>query len=114
LVLQNVAEALLMSLLVLLTSGILIYLLDGLYFQYTGFHAMNLADNWLLFCIICLVLFVLGIIGTSYTGIEFSFSSTFKSVVPVNTFKKVLLAFQFALASIVLIATLTMYKQISF
>ena len=72
--------------------------------------------NWPLLIIVLLVTFVFGMLGTSYSGLYLSFSSALINTEKksVNTFKKVLLGFQFAVASVIIIATITMNKQIDF
>jgi len=70
----------------------------------------------LLSIIILLVTFVFGLLGTSYSGVYLSFSNTLisKDRISVNVFKKVLLGFQFAIATVIVIVALTMNKQINF
>lgn len=116
LLLQNGIETLVMSLLILLISGILIFTFDNLYFHYTGFHAIDITGDWLLLMIIFLITCIFGLLGTSYAGLFISFSNTLisKGGTSVNTFKKVLLGFQYGIASIIIIATITMDKQINF
>lgn len=57
-----------------------------------------------------------GLLGTSYSSAYLSFSSRLinKEVASVRVFKKGLLGFQFAIASIILIVTFTMNQQIDF
>ena len=113
---QNGMESLIMTFLVMLLSGLLILTLDNLYFQYSGLHAIEIADNWRLLLIIFSLTFVFGMLGTSYAGVNLSVSGIFnsKSGINVNVFKKGLLGIQFSIASIIIIATLTMNKQVDF
>lgn len=116
LVLQSAMESGIMVVLVLLVAGILVLAFNNTYFQYSGFQALDITGQWLLLLVIPLITFGFGLLGTSYSGVYLSFSNTLVNTkkTSVNTFKKVLLGFQFAIASIIIIATLTMNKQIDF
>lgn len=116
LVLQSAMESGIMTVLVLLVAGILVVAFTNTYFQYSGFQALDITGQWFLLLVIPLITFGFGLLGTSYSGVYLSFSNTLVNTkkTSVNTFKKVLLGFQFAIASIIIIATLTMNKQIDF
>ncbi|MGD1839716.1 MAG: ABC transporter permease [Thermonemataceae bacterium] len=116
LLLQSVLESCMMTLLILIVSSALVFIFDKFYFDYTGFQSINIIDNWELLLGILLTTFLFGLLGTSYSGAYLSFSSRLinKEVVSIRIFKKGLLGFQFALASIILIVTLTMNQQIDF
>ncbi|WP_282162147.1 ABC transporter permease [Ulvibacterium marinum] len=116
LVLQSAMESGIMTVLVLLVAGILVLAFNTTYFQYSGFQALDITGQWLLLLGIPLITFGFGLLGTSYSGVYLSFSGNLVSTkkTSVNTFKKVLLGFQFAIASIIIIATLTINKQIDF
>ncbi len=113
---QSAIESIIMTVLVLLISGLLILCFDNLYFHYTKFHALDLADKWPLLLTILLLIFVTGLLGTGYSGMYLSFSGSVNSrdETGANTFKKILLGFQFVIASVILISTLTMNRQLSF
>lgn len=116
LLIQSGLESFVMTLLVLLISAILIFAFDKAYFDYTGFTSINITDNWLLLLSIFLITFFFGLLGTSYSGTYLSFSSKLlnREGGTVRIFKKGLLGFQFAIASVILIVTLTMNRQIDF
>ena len=116
LLLQSVIESWTMTLLVLMISAVLIFTFNNVYFEYTSYQAIDITRNWLLLLIILFIIFVFGLLGTSYSGVHLSFSSPLinKGGTSANTFKKVLLGFQFAITSVILIATLTMNKQVNF
>jgi len=116
LLIQSGIESLVMTLLALVISGIIVLILNDLYFQYTGFLATGISGNWLLLLIITIITFVIGLIGASYSGIYLSLSPKLidRESASINSFKKVMLGFQFAIASVILIATLTVNKQINF
>ncbi len=116
LVFQSAMESGIMTVLVLLVAAILVLAFTNTYFQYSGFQALDVTNQWLLLLVIPLITFGFGLLGTSYSGVYLSFSGNLVNTkkTSVNTFKKVLLGFQFAIASIILIATLTMNKQIHF
>ena len=113
---QSVLESGVMTLLILIISAALIILFDPLYFDYTGFESINMIDHWPLLTGMLLSTFLFGLLGTSYSGAYLSFSSRLihQEVVSVRIFKKGLLGFQFAIAAIILIVTLTMDQQIDF
>lgn len=116
LVLQSAMESGIMTVLVLGVAGILVLAFTNTYFQYSGFQALDVSGQWLLLLGLPLITFGFGLLGTSYSGVYLSFSgnlvNTQKS--SVNSFKKVLLGFQFAIAAIILIATGTMNQQIHY
>lgn len=116
LVLQSAMESGIMTVLVLLVAGILVVAFNNTYFQYSGFQALDITGQWLLLLVIPLITFGFGLLGTSYSGVYLSFSGTLVNTgkTSVNTFKRVLLGFQFAIASIIIIATITMNRQIDF
>ena len=113
---QSATESSLITLFVLVLSGILVLTLDEFYFYYTGFSAIEFSSNWPLILIAILFIFSLGLVGTSSSGIHFSFSNSLKNnnSPTLDKFKKFLLGFQFTVASIIIIATLTINKQIGF
>ncbi|MEM9337996.1 MAG: ABC transporter permease [Bacteroidota bacterium] len=113
---QSVLESCVMTWLVLIISSILVFTFDGFYFDYTGFQSINIIANWPLLLGILLITFLFGLLGTSYSGAYLSFSRRLihKEVMSIRVFKKGLLGFQFAVASIILIVTLTMNQQIDF
>jgi len=116
LLLQGGIESMTMTLLVLMISGILVYSFNNLFFDNAGFSALDFTGNWPLLLIILLITFIFGLLGTSYSGVYLSFSSILinKGATSANTFKKVLLGLQFAISSVIIIAALTMNKQINF
>ncbi len=116
LLLQSAMDSWIMTSLALMISGILIVALDNLYFQYSGFHSLDIVANWPLLIIILFVIFLFGLLGTSYPGVYLSFSGTLINMdkASINAFKKVLLGFQFTVASVIIIATITMHRQIDF
>ncbi len=113
---QSAAESSIMTLLAMVISGILIAAFDNVYFKYSGFSALDLMSNGYILIIVLFVTFVFGLIGNGYSGMYLSFSSA-----PMNTekkststFKRILLGFQFAVASVIIMATITMTEQIDF
>lgn len=116
LIIQSTTESLVMTLLVLTISLLLVLVFNTLYFEYTGFHSFTITGNWLLLISMLLITFVFGLLGTSYSGAYLSFSSRLihNEGKTVSLFKKLLLGIQFAIASAILIVTLTMEKQIDF
>ena len=113
---QSVLESGVMTFLALIVSILLVLIFSKLYFDYTGFQAINMMDDWPLLLGILLTTFLFGLLGTSYSGIYLSFSGRLitKEVASVRVFKKGLIGFQLAIASILLMATLTMNRQIDF
>lgn len=116
LVLQSAVESLAMVLLVILLSIGLIFFFEKFYTGYSGFVSWSLEGNGLLIAILVLLIFVSGLLGSSYSGIYLSFSSHLipQRGVGIQLFKKILLGFQYSIASIVLIITLTMGRQLDF
>ncbi len=116
LLLQTGVESLIMTLLVLMISAVLIVAFDHLYYRYTGFLTLDLTGHWPLVMVIFLVIFILGLLSTTYSGVYLTFSGRLinRDGASVGTLKKVLLGFQFVMAVVILIATLTMDRQIHF
>ena len=116
LLMQSALESFILAVLVFAIATGLVLMFDQLYFDYTGFQSIKLSGNWLLLLSIFLITFFFGLLGTSYSGayLSFSGSSIDKEGTSVRVFKKVLLGFQFAMASVMLIVTLTMNRQIQF
>ena len=114
--LQSGAESLVMTVLVMMISSMVILLTNQLYLTYTSFQPFSLSENWLLLLSLFLLTFVLGLLGNTYSGAYLTLSSKLiqKEGKSVAIFKKVLLGLQFAIASVILIVTLTMDKQINF
>ena len=114
--LQSSGESLTMTLLALVISIVVVLIFDHKYFQRTGYHALDVTGNLPLLLIILLTTFVFGLLGTSYSEAHLSFSGSVlaKSGISVNRYKKILLGFQFAIATAIMIATLTINKQIDF
>lgn len=112
----NGMESWMMTLFVLVIAGILIFSFDDLYFQYAGFYTLYQFNNWPILLGLLLLIFVFGLIGSSYSSVYLSYSS---KLIPnrnksINTFKKALLGFQFVIAAVIIIATVTMNEQIHF
>ncbi|NQZ78850.1 MAG: ABC transporter permease [Ekhidna sp.] len=113
---QSLLESGIMTLLVLIIASLLVLLFDPFYFDYTGFRSIRMVTNWTILSAILLSTFLFGLLGTSYSGVYLSFSSSLinKEGSSIRAFKKGLLGFQFAIASILLIVTMTMNQQIDF
>ena len=113
---QNGTESLIMTLMVLVVAMVLVFLFDDLYFHSKDFRATNVVDNWALLVIIFVVIFAFGILGSGYVGVHLSISGalTNKSETTVGPIKMLLLGIQFVIASVIIIATLTMNRQINF
>lgn len=113
---QSSMDSGLMTLLVISIATALIASLDHSYFEFTGFSSLDTLGSWRLILPVLAVIFVLGIIGTSYSGVYLSFSKKLvnKESRSVDLLKKGLLGFQFAIASVILMVTLTMKQQVDF
>jgi len=113
---QSAMEAGIMAIMVLIISFILIYIFDDFYYGFSGYEAFNITGLWPTFFVIFIITFLLGLIGNGYTGIQITFSSLMimQKGKAFNRFHKILLGLQFAIASVILIVTLVMYKQIDF
>lgn len=114
--LQNGTEAMVMTIFIFLFSAILIILFKNLYFNYTGFNASVLSGKWLFIGIAPVIVFSLGLIGSSYSGIALSFSHRLlnRESMQVSWFKHTLLGLQYVLTGIILIITFTMGRQLDF
>ena len=113
---QSMLESCVMTLLILIISSLLVLIFNEFYVHHTGFQSLNLMANWPLLLGILLTTVLFGLLGTSYSGAYLSLSNRLitKEVASLRTFKKGLLGFQFAMASIMLIVTMTMNEQIHF
>jgi putative ABC transport system permease protein len=113
---QNILESLVMTFLVLIFSVVLVIIFDDLYFNYTGLHGVELGGKWFLIMSLVLLTFLFPLLGTSYNGLYLSFSSNLigRSKASIGILKKLLLMFQFIVATIIIIATLVMAEQIDF
>ena len=116
LLIQNAVESLLMMTAVLMISVIFIACLESFYTAYTGFESFQITDSWPLIVILCLLVFVFGLIGTSYSGIYLSFSNNVVNTNQSkgNVLKNGLLAFQYAIATAILVITFSIEKQLDF
>ena len=113
---QSAMESGIMTIMTLIISFIIIYIFDKSYYGFSGFHASDFTGLWPDIIVIFLITFILGLLGISYPGIKMSFSSLMvkhrgKALI---SFQKILLGFQFAIASVILIVTLGMHEQIDF
>jgi|GEM_PF-2858909 len=116
LLVQSATESGVMTFMVLALSALLVWGCNGWYRQYSGFDALEIGGQGTLLLIVSLIIFGLGLLGSSYSGGYLSLSGplvrTDKN--SIGTFKKGVLAFQLAMAGVILIATLTMNRQIDF
>jgi putative ABC transport system permease protein len=113
---QRAMESGIMTILVLIVSTILIYIFDRLYYEFSGYSSLETTGLWPTFFVILMITFFLGLIGNGYPGIQISFSSlkVIQKGKAFNSFQKILLGLQFAIASIILIVTLVIFKQVDF
>lgn len=113
---QSVSESLAMTLLVLLFSVVLIFFGEKFYTAYTDYEAPSLTGNIPLLLFLALLIFISGLLGSTYSGVYLSFStpSVMQESPRVLFFKKMLLGFQYTIAVVVLILALTMGRQLNF
>ena len=117
LVFQFMLESLLMTFLFLAVAAMLIIAFAGLYMQYTGLSITDLYTGRSVLAGILAVSLVSGLFGNSYSVGYLTFSRMLNKAnekLSVNQFKNVLVGFQFGIASMMIMAILTMNKQISF
>ncbi|MEO0339952.1 MAG: ABC transporter permease, partial [Bacteroidota bacterium] len=113
---QNAIESFLMATLVLLLTAIIILIGEGLYKDFTGLSTLSFSKNWVLLPGFFLFVFALGILGSNYSGTLFSISDNTKRLKGkgINLFKKILLGFQYGMATIILVFALGMARQLDF
>ncbi len=113
---QSIIETLLMSFLVLFFTSLLILFGEGFYLDFTGFSSLGAEANWVLLPGFVLLVFVLGLLGTSYSGVYYSLSDNSRMLkgLGFTWFKKLLLGTQYGLAAIILIFALTMERQLNY
>jgi putative ABC transport system permease protein len=75
LLLQTAMESFAMTLLVILLSTILVISCEKFYFDYTGFSTLKLHNNWPFLLVIFIIIFVLGLLGSSYSGLYLLFQA---------------------------------------
>ncbi|NRB53711.1 MAG: ABC transporter permease [Saprospiraceae bacterium] len=116
LVMQSVVESLAMTVLVTTLSIVLILFGEKFYTAYTGFEAISLVSNKFLMLLLSLLVFGCGLVGSTYSGVYLSFSSPSVSQEGprILLLKKLLLGFQYSIAILVLILTLSMGRQLDF
>ncbi|WP_170110547.1 ABC transporter permease [Flavilitoribacter nigricans] len=116
LLLQSSTESGVMTVLILLLSTLLIFGFARTYSAYTGFDALALDGKWLLIGLLPLLVLVLGLLGTSYSGIYLSFSSrTVHEAGTAQTWlKNTLLGLEYVLTGVILIVTLAIGQQLDF
>ncbi len=113
---QSAVESLAMTLLVLIFSTVLIQFGEKFYTAYTGYEPISLVGNGFLMLWLSLLVFVCGLVGSTYSGVYLSFSSPSVSQEGprILLLKKLLLGFQYSIAILVLILTLSMGRQLDF
>ena len=113
---QSAKESGIMTIMVLIISCILIYIFDDFYCGFSGYKAFSITGLWPTFFVIFIITFLLGLIGSGYPGIQITFSSLMiiQRGKAFNRFHKILLGLQFAIASVILIVNMVVYKQIDF
>ncbi len=116
LVMQSAVESLAMTVLVIIFSTVLILFGEKFYTAYTGYEAINLVNNNLLMLLLSLLVFGCGLVGSTYSGVYLSFSSPSVSQEGprILLLKKLLLGFQYSIAILVLLLTLSMGRQLDF
>ncbi|MEL7119782.1 MAG: ABC transporter permease [Bacteroidota bacterium] len=113
---QSAAESLIMTLLVLLTAIGLVFVMDALYLKYSGFTSFGASSNWAVLFGMVLLVFVIGVVGLSYSGLYMTFTTKLlaKDNKWVNLFKRTLIGLQFAVATVILIITMSMNRQVDY
>lgn len=113
---QSAVESLTMTVLVIILSSVLILFGEKFYTAYTGYEAISLVSNTFLMLLLSLLVFVCGLVGSTYSGVYLSFSSpsVSKEGPRILLLKKLLLGFQYSIAILVLILTLSMGRQLEF
>ena len=113
---QSAMESFVTTLFVTLLTTILIIAGENLYASYTGFSSLVLIDKWPFILVIISLVFVFGLVGSSYSGMYLSFSSPSiaKEGRRIRLFKKLLLGFQYAITAVILILTFAMGRQLDF
>ena len=113
---QSGIESILLTLSILLLSTGFILSFERDYFEYTSFSSMNLWEHWLFILIIPIIVFIFGLLGSTYAGTYLSFSKTsiIKEAYKVKVLKNLLLASQYVIAAVILIITLVMERQLAF
>lgn len=116
LVMQSAVESLAMTFLVIILSTVLILIGEKFYTAYTGYEAIGLVGNRFLLLLLSLLVFLCGLVGSTYSGVYLSFSSPSVSEEGprILLLKKLLLGFQYSIAILVLILTLSMGRQLDF
>ena len=113
--LQMARESLLMTTLVLATTFLLIFLCKPLYVQLTGLANLE-PSNWIYLSVLPVILFMFVFFANSYPVLIMSFKNLQLQKISKSgsTFKGALMVVQFMIATIILIVTFTIQKQVSF
>jgi len=114
--LQSAMESLVMTLLVLATTALLIILFMPSYVQMTEFDTLGPVANWPLLSLLPVAIYLFIFFANSYSVFLLPFKELQLSKVSRSgsAFKGTLMVVQFMIATIILVITFTVQKQINF